>query len=279
MEQVVRKKLKPGFLKPEVPSSQFVKMSTITAQDVLNARDKHRKSGVIAHSPNSRGEFMARFGCSCYNCRDALDPTGEEDAARANNQESNKPSNVLPFSLGPSSSSYPSFNTGIGLLRSPSTGGTSTTAHLSLLSPPPLIRASRAEPDHIKDAIASLKLEIEKLKAKQDDVYESEASSHSDMAAQDMEWNELDAKIVHFEKVIQTLEADGTSSSTKESDLMDGLRGLRSKLQLEQDDLCDNASADEATRRTLEMRDEEITRKIAAIETLLLSFGCIFRHR
>jgi hypothetical protein len=56
----------------------------ITPEDILKQREESRKSLILAHSANSSGAFFARPGCSCYNCRDALDPTGEEDARIAN---------------------------------------------------------------------------------------------------------------------------------------------------------------------------------------------------
>ncbi len=56
----------------------------ITPEDILKQRDESRKAFVLAHSANSSGAFFARSGCPCYNCRDSLDPTGEEDARIAN---------------------------------------------------------------------------------------------------------------------------------------------------------------------------------------------------
>lgn len=55
----------------------------ITAADILKQREEERKAGRLAHSANGDGDFWARHGCSCYTCRDVLDPTGEEDAATA----------------------------------------------------------------------------------------------------------------------------------------------------------------------------------------------------
>lgn len=57
------------------------KMTTMkTPTDILNERDALRSAGRLAHTPNGRGEFYARMDCSCYTCRDVLDPTGSEDA-------------------------------------------------------------------------------------------------------------------------------------------------------------------------------------------------------
>jgi hypothetical protein len=55
-----------------------------TPEEILAEREAVRKSGRLAHTPNGRGEFYARIGCSCYTCRDELDPTGEEDAKAYN---------------------------------------------------------------------------------------------------------------------------------------------------------------------------------------------------
>lgn len=125
----------------------------ITAADILKERDEMRKACRLAHSPKADGEFWARVGCSCYTCRDVLDPTGEEDAAAAN----------------------------------------------ALLAPPP-------EENHRGDAIHAVKLLIEQLKKKQDAVYEGEARSHDEMAAQDMEWEEYDKKIEAAQQCLDILE-------------------------------------------------------------------------
>lgn len=56
----------------------------ITANDILQQRETARRAGLLAHTPNAHGYFNARLDCSCYTCRDFLDPTGEEDASQAN---------------------------------------------------------------------------------------------------------------------------------------------------------------------------------------------------
>ena len=58
----------------------------ITPAEILERRAADRRLHIIAHTPNVEGDFMARLDCSCYNCRDYLDPTGEEDAKRINDQ-------------------------------------------------------------------------------------------------------------------------------------------------------------------------------------------------
>ncbi len=181
-------------------------MATIvTAADILKERDLRR--GMLAHSANVDGSFMARVDCICYTCRDFLDPTGEEDAANAN--ANREPFSPPPLSL-PAASLLPVRSSGggigvMGLAPAPSTSPTSTTGHLSSYTPPPLFRHARAEPDHMKDAIASLKLEVNTLRAKQEEVYEKEAHSHDEMAMQDHEWNEYDQKIMTLETIIDTL--------------------------------------------------------------------------
>ena len=70
-------------------TSKMNSTKTITAADILEQRDASRRAGVLAHSSNQDGDFMARVGCSCYTCRDVLDPTGEEDAREQ--QELNRP--------------------------------------------------------------------------------------------------------------------------------------------------------------------------------------------
>ena len=56
----------------------------ITSSDILEQRNKARRAALLAHTPNGIGEFTARLNCTCYTCRDLLDPTGEEDAVTAN---------------------------------------------------------------------------------------------------------------------------------------------------------------------------------------------------
>ncbi len=182
----------------------------ITPADILKERERCRSSFMLAHSANVDGSFMARMGCPCYTCRDVLDPTGEEDAAAASAvNENREPFSLPPLSL-PAASLLPVRSSGggigvMGLAPAPSTSPTSTTGHLSSYTPPPLFRHARAEPDHMKDAIASLKLEVNTLRAKQEEVYEKEAHSHDEMAMQDHEWNEYDQKIMTLETIIDTL--------------------------------------------------------------------------
>lgn len=140
----------------------------ITPADILKERDAKRKAGILAHSANARGEFMARLDCTCYTCRDCLDPTGEEDAKVAN---APPPPPAPPALLAAASGSW--------------------------VAPPP---------DHLGDAIHSIKALIEDLEKKQDAVYDEEAKSHSDMAIQDMEWEEYDAKIVALKQALDILE-------------------------------------------------------------------------
>ena len=182
-------------------------MSKTTAADILRERAEARASCRLAHTSNGEGDFYARYGCPCYTCRDALDPTGEEDARLANEEYKTPPrSTPFPMPSEPPKLMRQSASTGTGAggyypvedLRSASVSGTSTTGHL--------FPSSRAEPDHIADAIASLKLEIAKLEEQQEEVYEQEAERHDEMAALDALWEEYDAKILTLQRVIDTLE-------------------------------------------------------------------------
>lgn len=56
----------------------------ISAEEILAERDQNRRMGLLAHTMNCRGDFMGRYDCSCYTCRDYFDPTGEEDARQRN---------------------------------------------------------------------------------------------------------------------------------------------------------------------------------------------------
>ena len=89
-----------------------------------------------------------------------------------------------------------------------------------------------------------------------------------------------------------SVSADGGGASTSTSifsptplrtdvdALMDGLRGLRAELQIQQDHVYDEGYArshDEMAAQDAEWDD--LDRKIDAIETVMLSFGAIFRTR
>lgn len=64
----------------------FATKKMITAKDILEERETARRAGLLAHSSNSLGLFLARPGCICYTCRDLLDPSGEQDALEANKE-------------------------------------------------------------------------------------------------------------------------------------------------------------------------------------------------
>ena len=66
-------------------------LTMITPEDILKQRAMSRNTLSLAHSANSSG-FIPRTGCPCYTCRDALDPTGEEDA-RIQNEANTLPPN------------------------------------------------------------------------------------------------------------------------------------------------------------------------------------------
>ena len=82
---------------PEPASSSISSTGTLVAEEVqksktpeevLAERQEQRTANVLAHSAKVDGDFMARYGCPCYNCRDFLDPTGEEDATATGWQSS-----------------------------------------------------------------------------------------------------------------------------------------------------------------------------------------------
>lgn len=158
---------------PELPQAlRKNKMATqITPADILKERDEKRKAGILAHSANVNGDFMARLNCPCYTCRDCLDPTGEEDAKAANTPSAPPPPSPPMTLLAAASGSW--------------------------VAPPP---------DHLGDAIHSIKALIEDLKKKQDAVYDDDANSHSDMSIQDMEWDEYDTKIMALTQALEILE-------------------------------------------------------------------------
>lgn len=181
---------------------RYTKMTTITAKDVLAARESGSKFG---HSPRADGEFMARVGCPCYNCRSCLDPTGEEDAAAANAQSSNLSSSLSNTSTEVEPVIDTSILSAIGRLSASFTGDYGSEAYLDLPPPPPLVRVSAFRQDNIFEAIHSLKREIEELTDKQEAIYERKADSHDEMAAQDTEWTELDTKIAKLNKIVKEL--------------------------------------------------------------------------
>jgi hypothetical protein len=55
-----------------------------TPASILAERAARRAAGLIAHNPSANTDILWWTHCSCYECRDHFDPTGEVDAAARN---------------------------------------------------------------------------------------------------------------------------------------------------------------------------------------------------
>lgn len=73
----------PGPPKDKALGRQHA-MKMTTPADILAQRAAARARGALSHTYNVDGHIKREVGCPCYECRDFFDPTGEEDAGRAN---------------------------------------------------------------------------------------------------------------------------------------------------------------------------------------------------
>ena len=206
-------------------------LPTVTPTDILNERTQARAAGRIAHSANSSGEFFARLDCSCYTCRDVLDPTGEEDAKSRNREISLPPppppltcQNALcvscctghsctvpcnpPFEwagiscLTPSASNLPSLsitrpdrqlsNTSSNIL-SPVSGLRSPRCISDVSSPPPIEEAYRREEEVLIRRLTHLLDTYDQLD-NHIQTQEESSKSHSEMAMFQTWWEETEVK-------------------------------------------------------------------------------------
>ena len=158
----------------------------------------------LAHSLNSRGEFGSFVDPSSCSCRTCTSFMGQEDGLQS---ASSAPS---PLPSGPGTGAGAS----VGLTRSYTSQDwitmettVSQKSTVPSLPPPTSFARSNAivektlqeEEEDILKSLASLRAVY---RLRQDKVYAEEATSHDEMAAQDMEWSELDEKIAAIEGLL-----------------------------------------------------------------------------
>lgn len=234
-----RKKLNFFLLCWESYPTKMNSFPTVTPADILKERDQARAAGRIAHSANSSGEFFARLDCSCYTCRDVLDPTGTEDAKAQNAELPRLPPPAPPLTrqnalcvscctghsctvpcnppfewtglscVTPSASSLPPLtiacpdrqlsNTSSNIL-SPVSGLRSPRCISEVSSPPPVEESYRREEEILIRRLTHMLTTYDQL---DEHIQKQEASSksHSEMAMFQTWWEEIDTK----RDAIQTL--------------------------------------------------------------------------
>jgi hypothetical protein len=196
----------------------------ITPEDILKQRDESRKAFVIAHSANSSGAFSARLDCPCYNCRDALDPTGEEDARIANSMPSEPPklerqnatcldcqqSHLCNEVCRPRSLSLPPPT--LGLRRHPFSPNLSPI--IGLVSPRSLSDSSYANSQdqfrvchEMEQRVKMMLLKLKRSYKRLEDILaeEDDFNSHDEMAVNDMLLTDTIAKIDAIDNFLEEL--------------------------------------------------------------------------
>lgn len=212
----------------------------VTPAEILAERDRVRQQGTIAHTPNSSGNFWARDGCGCYNCRDALDPTGEEDAKMQNNALMKAMCNAVGIEMPPSQPTLQrQFANCLNCEEQHSCQENCRPRGLSLNLPPPSpAQRLTAEPTgmisplmglisprSISDASVSLEEQLKVCSDMEEKVRrylkrlakhystlqlmideENTHRSHDEMAASDTWWTEVDRKKSTTEDLLELLE-------------------------------------------------------------------------
>ncbi len=211
---------------------QFADINTkmTTPAEILEDRKARRQAGVLAHSSNVSGEFYAREGCTCYNCRDVLDPTGELDAKIQNDaMPATSPTLERQYAMCSDCSEQHSCETKcrprtLSLNLPPPSPATRTVAVPSgLISPVTGFMTPRS----ISDTPVSLEEQVKLCEAMEYKVIrylkrllkqynrleelitaDTSHSSHDEMAAYDAWWSEIDDKIGSTEDLLNVLKKD-----------------------------------------------------------------------
>ena len=206
-----------------------------TPAEILAERSAGRAEGRLAHTPNGRGEFSARFDCHCYTCRDVLDPTGQEDAKNYNIaliaglcEETSISQPSLLGALEHSTAAYENHHPPpAALLPIPNLpppppithGQPATSTNSGAMSPLMGILTPRSisEPSGIEDRTLTQEKGLairlnrmlrmyQQLQAHIEELTDQENLSHDEMAAYDTWWNQVDAKVYAVEKLLKLLE-------------------------------------------------------------------------
>lgn len=219
----------------------------------------------LAHSLNSRGELGAFVNPHACSCRTCVDYVAERSAPEDHGDPPATPPPAPVASLAPSPPTL-SCSLGLGLSMGWSAPSLSASAGGGAWAYPSLARSSSVaiegwggeELPAPPLARTVTGLGYTPTVAETDEHEDSEAAPPSLSLFTAPHHRELD----HVDE------------------LMDRLRGLRSELQLAQDDVyrgTDHRSHDEMA--AADMQFDEMDRQIAAIEQVMLSFGAIFRNR
>ena len=161
---------------------------------------------ALAHSYNSSGRlgmFVNPYACSCGTCVSHVAAEREED----------EPAPAVVVSLAPppplARSSALGWGAGTGAGATPSFW--SALAHASTdeepAPTPALLRSATGAPEPLTDTFQEetfdrLRTLRAQLQGRQDAVYEEEVRSHDEMAAQDLEWEQLDRQIHAIEQLL-----------------------------------------------------------------------------
>jgi hypothetical protein len=185
---------------------------------------------ALAHSLNSRGElgmFVNPYDCSCTTCHDYLADHEEESMPPPLPlQEIEAADSLLllnrilmsdtRFETPPRSSSVartlsfsppPVLRSMTGFHYTPSPR--EDTGTLPASPPPPSVPEEIVlQPAQAKIIYDGLTDYIQMLRIQQDKVYDTPTRSHDEMAAQDMEFEELDRKIAEMDDILQVLQTE-----------------------------------------------------------------------
>ena len=201
-------------------------------------------STALAHSFNSRGElgsFVNPSSCPCTTCRGVVQSwetpvsfappppsPAEMEAAEALLSLSGirlapPPPTALQRTItglgySPSDAVFRAAaptalqRSITGFHYSPSDASTATGAGAgtgSLVSTPPAVSEEIAlQPDQARAIVESLTEYMAVLRERQDKIYDEACHSHDEMAAQDMEFDEIDRKIAEIDDMLQVLQAE-----------------------------------------------------------------------
>lgn len=156
----------------------------VTPSEILSERMEQRSSGRLAHTSRVDGSFMAWMSCPCYNCRDYLDPTGEEDA-------NNKNKEILDVATGLVALSN----------QAPPTIRASSPIEMArplTETPPasPVLRRDTVtmERNLVVKLLANLKSQEAEIEREFEALDHIKYNSHDEMAAADQQWEELEKK-------------------------------------------------------------------------------------
>jgi hypothetical protein len=189
---------------------------------------------ALAHTLNSRGElgmFVNPYNCSCTTCHDYLEGENENPMA-----VTYAPPPPRPLQEIEAADSLVLLNRILMSDTRFETPPRSSVARTLSYSPPPVLRSMTGfhytpspredtgtlpasppasvpeeivlQPAQAKIIYDGLTDYIQMLRIQQDKVYDTPTRSHDEMAAQDMEFEELDRKIAEMDDILQVLQTE-----------------------------------------------------------------------